>query len=533
MEQPYYIRHMRAIWMAIALALFFTAAYAVITPSIASQEGDSLMYGYHAETDGIRAIWGNHPLGHIVFNTAFLIGTSLGYSGRALVFFQVLNHIIGAAAIALIFTTAALMLGNSLLSSLLLAVILGTSYRFWYFAGNSGNIYGLAFLFALLAWISLLNAIFQSQRRVLVLPSVVVGLAILTHQLNDLLLVVGLILIIREGRFRVPRAISFLGLTGFIVVLGYLMAGYLSGSTTSLASFIAWAHGYVGNPSWGRFLSLSSMGTTWSSLTGVLINNTYSGFRFNLIRTLLLLPYGLALLWGVTHLLTLNHMSRLILIAGAAQFLVAFLLIWWWDPSLPQFWLLAWVPLLFVFMAISETVEKAIKLLLSHVSVNVRIVPYGGLSLSVIGVIILNLSTGVIPDHNRVNGGAVWIDHSSKDSLLITPWYLAPYLQYWGDRSHTVYLPPESELLEKSDTRLARLKLQINAALCEGNTVLYTPLALDVYPDNQWEEYGVPKRQFQAFFDAYNRQEAFTYELYGNQVIVYSLVGPKQCSSSN
>lgn len=99
--------HTRLVLMAVLSVLLLgvtSALYIAFAPSLGYQEFDSLSYGYSAEINGIRSMWGNHPLGHFIQNITFIIIKMLGYGGRALTWFQIVNGITGGIAIALFFT---------------------------------------------------------------------------------------------------------------------------------------------------------------------------------------------------------------------------------------------------------------------------------------------------------------------------------------------------------------------------------------------------------------------------------------------
>src|SRR5215213_8199942 len=74
-----------------ALLLIGTASVVAFAPHWTRQHWDSLNYAYGAETAGFSAIWGNHPLGHILLISIYKIVTKIGYSGKALGIFIISN----------------------------------------------------------------------------------------------------------------------------------------------------------------------------------------------------------------------------------------------------------------------------------------------------------------------------------------------------------------------------------------------------------------------------------------------------------
>src|SRR5574342_374514 len=147
----------RKVNLAISFLLFisFSSLYLFFPPDLASQPWDSLQYGYSAEVDGIRSIQGNHPLGHLIFFTAFTIAKQLGYDGRALTVSQVTNGVLGGLLIALFFVVLVTIVKVRTQYALGFPLLLGMSYSFRFFAGT-GDIYHFSMLFSLLTLTSLI-----------------------------------------------------------------------------------------------------------------------------------------------------------------------------------------------------------------------------------------------------------------------------------------------------------------------------------------------------------------------------------------
>ena len=132
----------------------FSLAYIFLAPNVFQQDWDSLMYAYWAEINGIRSIWGNHPLGHVLLNPIYVLLTSLGFQGRALPVFIACNGLAGGMAVALFFSLLR-RIGIEFWFSLGYAVVFGASYALWRLSG-SADIYSISVLFLLSAWMSLL-----------------------------------------------------------------------------------------------------------------------------------------------------------------------------------------------------------------------------------------------------------------------------------------------------------------------------------------------------------------------------------------
>jgi hypothetical protein len=129
--------------------LSFSALYLLLPPSVANQPWDSLAYAHAIETRGITgAIWGNHPLGHVMFYVAWSLVKALGYSGRALPVLQAANAIFAGTAIALSFVIFVNHLRCPPMSALGGALLLGGSYNLWFWLAPRTSIFlGSSFLF--------------------------------------------------------------------------------------------------------------------------------------------------------------------------------------------------------------------------------------------------------------------------------------------------------------------------------------------------------------------------------------------------
>ena len=57
-------------------------------------------------------MWGNHPLGHFLLNSAYGLARGLGYDGRALPLFQLINSLLSGVTVAVFFVLELKLLGR-------------------------------------------------------------------------------------------------------------------------------------------------------------------------------------------------------------------------------------------------------------------------------------------------------------------------------------------------------------------------------------------------------------------------------------
>lgn len=139
------------------LFIGFFALYNSFKPDISMQHWDSICYGWEAETKGVEAIWGNHPLGHVVLNTVYvLVRQVFSYSGRALAVFQLLNSLFGSLTVVLFTLALRRLFGFRSAAATGLSLLLGVGFSFWHYT-MTGDIYIIAFLLSLLTWILLVR----------------------------------------------------------------------------------------------------------------------------------------------------------------------------------------------------------------------------------------------------------------------------------------------------------------------------------------------------------------------------------------
>ena len=277
---PALVAHRRTILVAVSLLVSCNALYMLLSPAPSSQWGDSLYYGYLAE-EGITTGWpGSHPLGHVFFSMIFVIARWAGYTGRGLPLFQAVANLLGGVTVALFFLSGVAVFRTRLLVSAALALALGVSTSAWRLLGNTADIYSLAFPTALAAWSALAFEIQRRSRPYLVLPGVLIGLAILLHQFNVLLLVPGLVLVLLEGKARQWRVVSLLATVGLTVALGYLLIWFFFVAPNYPGSMWRWVRGPVGQAAWGGYFNWEGIPVAVKGATDALVSAGSFSLKF-------------------------------------------------------------------------------------------------------------------------------------------------------------------------------------------------------------------------------------------------------------
>ena len=161
---------------------------------------------------GLGAIWGNHPLGHVVQCGVFKISRRLGYEGRALPVMKVFNGVTAAAAVAALFLVMITVLGMGALRSAGWTVVFGGTYGVWHFAGTA-DIYGLSLLLLIVAWGLTVWSLDRPSRGWSLLAGLAFGAATLSHQFSGVILASGTIGLLWSFRGRGRRQlVAWLGI---------------------------------------------------------------------------------------------------------------------------------------------------------------------------------------------------------------------------------------------------------------------------------------------------------------------------------
>lgn len=522
------------------LAISFSGLYLFLSPDLASQPWDSLAYAYETEAKGTSAIRGNHPLGHVIFLASLSLVKQFGYDGRALSLLQVINALLGGITIAAFFAILVSIVKVRRQYALGFSFLLGVSRGFWFFAGTA-EIYHLSILFALLAWASLVYEIILKNRPVPFLSGILTGLSILFHQLNLVLVPVGLAIILLAPQSdlhwkerKAKQTVIFLATISAVVIFGYLLLGFIATSSLSLHNVIGWMQGYFGDPTYGRYLNNGVIKTAWNTIWQSVLFSPQN--KAELISRGSLALLGLMMVLGLWFNTVLGGRRQAMMIASALQCLITWLLILWWEPQNPKFWLLTLVPWMILLALSFEAVETSISnwptKFGTRLTYSLTILPL------VMGILILSINA----PYARGKGDSVafneamdlWKNNSSPNDVLITAGDLIPHLRYWGIRPNTVFLYRSLQASQNSPDKFYDLRRKFNQALCAQRTVLITPLASEYVSDHELSLVGVSREELRSYLEENARrgEVLFWYRNVwdGKRLPVYALRGPVACS---
>ena len=512
------------------LFAIFSLAYASLAPNIFQQDWDSLMYAYWSEVNGIRSIWGNHPLGHVLLNPIYVMLLNLGYPGKALPIFIICNSIFGGVAVALFFTLMKIIRIDYLLS-LGYAIIFGASYGLWHYSG-SADVYSLSVLLLLLAWIFLIYEVLIRKARYLYISGMLAGLSILSHQLNAVFLLAALIVILFQENDWRSRIVTFYSVSLGVILAGAIIFGHIATSSFSILATYDWFRGYLGESIYGNPLNLENILVAFRTALGTFLVATYG--RARLIRIIIYLFLAAMVLLGVTQVKLLHHDQKIVLLSAFLQCLVSSLLIVWFEPWYPKFWLLVLVPGMIILACYIHAVEKRFVLQSGNLWYFRK---YYSPFLVLLGliVVIFNLRYAILNEHNpdeiSQESMIIWLKHSNENDMLITAGDLIPQLWFWSNRPNTIHLYHYLVVNKYSDDRFEYLRDQIDQFLCAGNTVLFAPAIVDNFGESFLFWLDLHRDNLRTFFDAYEKERRFTYKnlIDGEETQVYELVNPNAC----
>jgi hypothetical protein len=512
------------------LIAFFSFAYASLAPNIFHQDWDSLMYAYWSEVNGIRSIWGNHPLGHVILNSVYAMILNLGYHGKALPIFIICNSIFGGVAVALFFSLMKI-IKNDYLSSLGYAIIFGASYGIWHYSG-SADLYSLSILFLLLAWIFLLYEVQAHKAHYLYISGGLAGLSVLSHQLNAVFFLVALIVIYFQNNDRWASIITFYSASFATILLGAITLGFIATSSFSISVIYDWFRGYLGDSIYGNSLSLESIQVSFKTALGTVLVTTSGKARF--IRITIYIFFIGAILIGLTQVKRLHQDQKVVLLSAFIQCFVSWLLIAWFESWYPKFWLLVLVPGMILLACCILALEMGFALQFQKFRNYTKY--YSSLPV-ILGLIfvVFNMRYAIlnehIPDEISQESLDIWLEHSKQGDMLITAGDLIPQLWFWSNRPNTIHLYHYLVVSRYSNDRFEYLEDQIDQFLCDGNSVVLAPAIVDNFGDSFLLWLDLTRDDLQTFFDRYQREIYFTYTDLNNreETRVYKLINPNAC----
>lgn len=517
---------------AILLSIGFAFLYASFPPDLRFQHHDSLNYAFSAEIKGYRAVWPNHPLGHVIHITALKIARSLDYSGKAFPIFQYVNAVFGGWSVAIFFILLLKILMVRRSIALALAVLLGGSFAFWNYAGT-GDIYTITVCFILLSWLVFLYQLSIKNSSNLLWTGLVLGVAILSHQLAAMFGIAAFAILLRERKrrsFWISMVSMGLGVI-LAILFGYYLLGAKATGSLSLTTIVQWMQGYMGDSRWGGYWGLKSVGYGLLNFIKVIVYNSWN-FNPHIITNPddLTFSDGLPrisawvgavgiLLWlllmatiplAVKRLKNLASQNRSIFLGTLAQTFIGGLVTIWWLPTHLRFWLLNAIPLMFVLaIAAAAVFEKYSDRPYLKGSIQ-RAVP---LILSLV-IVTFNVTTALLErnkkDPRLMQELQLWIDHSNRDDLLIThsDEIIQP-LRYWGNRIKARTLTSLIQFASHEFNTLDALHKMMTEFLEKDKSVFYDTFAIDQLPEPFLAQHRLTRQGLKSCFEAFKQSKIF------------------------
>lgn len=359
------------------------------------------------------------PLGALVRSLTHLAG----YQQSVLLPLQIVNAFAGAAGVTLLF---ALLHHQTHRRDIALcgALLLGSSYAYWYYAIEV-EVYTIAALLLIAClWIMISMLRSTTWHRFLLLGATQ-ALAILFHQTNALLTIPALLTLLLTFRNKGNPPLTHIGkcLTAYLLPLtlitagSYLLVGFGISDHRSWSEFWQWLTAYAHTGWWGEPIS----NTTWQNL-GKGLTNTLAQPGGALLWFLLL---GLIVL-QLHRLLQTYAQTILILLAWIITYGAFFT---WWEPDNIEFWIASMPPVVVLIGLTLHTtgprwnaaVWVALAIGITAASTNYEAIQQRGM---------LAYDT-----HRRITTALA--RHSALDDLLlVSDQVQALYLPYYESRPH-------------------------------------------------------------------------------------------------
>jgi hypothetical protein len=326
--------------VAFLLALFLGSLLLYLATLTQVHTFDALSYVLDVDRKPWHEVFHPHhlaygPLGVLIRHLMH----SAGWHGSIMLPLQLLNALAGAAGIAL-FAALVHDITHRLDLALCGALLLGSSYAYWYYAVEV-EVYTIAALFLILCLWLLITLLNHPTPGLCIALGTVHGMAVLFHQTNVLLaLPIGLALLQTPHSSRLfLRCLAAYAVPCTLIVAGsYLLVGIGVTGAASLAEFVKWSTSYAHTGWWGGALSSEK----WSDL-GKGLSDTLAqpgGALYGLLLLGLLVAY-------LRHLVQ-RHAS---LVSSLALWLITyggFFL--WWEPDNIEFWIACLPPAILLLL---------------------------------------------------------------------------------------------------------------------------------------------------------------------------------------
>ncbi|MCU0491916.1 MAG: DUF2723 domain-containing protein [Chloroflexaceae bacterium] len=448
------------------------------------------------------------PLGTLVRNLAL----TFGYSGSSALPMQVTNALAGAAGATLLFTLVRAVTRRTDVA-LATALLLATSYAFWYYAIEV-EVYTVAVLFLTLCLWLMVSLLRQPARWKWVALGIFQGLATLFHQTNVLMCVPTALLLWlhwRDSRRTSPNnnrtklihdlqpALTY-GIPLAVLVGGsYVAVGIGVSGFRSVEQFSNWLFKYARTGWWGGPISGSKLGDLGLGLTNTLAQ------PWGMWASILLLALLLA---GLPRLLRQEGRLVAVLVAWLLAYGAFF---FWWEPDNIEFWIASLPPLLLLLALALSTWRKA-----WHAGVW-AVLALGAAMLYSNGTAIAQRGDAT-NDMQRIISQRVAQASTPNDLLLVPDGLQELYLPYYEGRNNVYSL--NQALFESENnwfTACSRVQERINLALRSGTAILIGDAVLQPELETQrsgpdsgaqgrgglLERFGLTQQQISACFQPF------------------------------
>lgn len=386
---------------------------------------------------------------------AFRIGALAGYDGEPLVPVQVMNAVIGAAGIALLW----LLLreaSHGRLAAVTATGIVALSYGYWSYSLGA-DVYALSAALLIAAFFAGYRAALEPSTRAFAVFGLLTGLAVLGHNTNVLFCLTGaaaILIATREARTMRRFAAVYAGAIAVAVVPVYLVALAVAGATTP-SEANDWLTAYAQSGTWGNVDAQSvpkaAVGAGRALIGGHFafaladvrdLADRASGDQSLREEAYLSRDYpkplavallGLVAIAGVSMAtLALRWLGRPAL-DGRARTLAALSIAWlvpyavfvtWWEPVNPEFWIAVWVPAgILLALPLSDAVGTSAKVAVAAL---------------LSALLIVNLAGSIMPQRFERNDywreRVEWYESNvTDDDLVVSNGFLeSAYLRYFA-----------------------------------------------------------------------------------------------------
>lgn len=486
--------------IAFALGLGFALLYLFTLTQV--HTFDALSYVLSVERKPWQAVFHPHHLAYGPLGVFALgLGKALGFGGGAALPMQIVNALAGALGVGY-FALVLMRATQRQDVALATALLLGSSYAYWYYAIEI-EVYTVATLLLVVCAGLLWKLAMGSRQWTFTLLGVTQGAAVLFHQTN--LLLCGPIAVLalwmlwqQRSTWRPVLAgwLSYAAALVLVVVLPYIWVGFGVSQFASWQEFWLWLTEYARTGWWGGPISASNWEGLAQGLSEALTPQA-GGWAW-----LALVSCGAVGLWqsGKRRTVAIEQDSGAGQLGGWAGVLLSWVIVYglfffWWEPDNIEFWIASLPPLLLLLaIGLSSTRRWSPAVLL-----------VGGLALVLVAVNgdAIQRRGDARTDLQRTIALALAEQSTPADLLIIPDGLQELYLPYYEQHENFISLN-QAMFDHNADWDAACLALhgRIETALYAGATALIADEALHP-PQALLRRHGLSQAQVDACFAPY------------------------------